>query len=129
MAGVVRISTDLLCRDHCLIFSLERPQPLRKKLYRGRQICGLHFLSYNIRFITLNDNVDTANKDSTALDIIPMPHLSSVASLKCGQAVSLRTTLLTSSMRTAYRFPRTTIMQNSASPILAVHDICGVPNL
>ena len=33
------------------------------------------FPSYNIRFIALNDNVDTANKDSTALDMMPIVNL------------------------------------------------------
>ena len=33
------------------------------------------FPSYNIRFIALNDNVDTANKDSSALDMMPILNL------------------------------------------------------
>lgn len=33
------------------------------------------FPSYNIRFIALNDNVDSANKDSTALDMMPIVNL------------------------------------------------------
>ena len=33
------------------------------------------FPSYNIRFIALNDNVDTANKDSSALDMMPIVNL------------------------------------------------------
>ena len=137
------------------------------------------FQSYNIRFIALNDNVDTANKDSTALDMMPIVNLFNEwhaastskkikavieANAKAGkyrttcapfgytkgddpnhlpvidpdaapivrnifemrQAVSRHTTLLTSSMRTAYRFHRTTITPNSANPILGAHAICGV---
>ena len=30
------------------------------------------FPSYNIRFIALNDNVDTASKDTSALDMMPI---------------------------------------------------------
>lgn len=30
------------------------------------------FPTYNIRFIALNDNVDTANKDTTAMDMLPI---------------------------------------------------------
>lgn len=30
------------------------------------------FPTYNIRFIALNDNVDTANKDTTAMDMMPI---------------------------------------------------------
>ena len=33
------------------------------------------FPSYNIRFIALNDNVDTASKDSSALDMMPIVNL------------------------------------------------------
>ncbi|MCR5142167.1 MAG: recombinase family protein [Ruminococcus sp.] len=33
------------------------------------------FPTYNIRFIALNDNVDTANKDSSALDMMPIVNL------------------------------------------------------
>ena len=33
------------------------------------------FPAYNIRFIALNDNVDTANKDSAALDMMPIVNL------------------------------------------------------
>ena len=33
------------------------------------------FPAYNIRFIALNDNVDTANKDSAAMDMMPIVNL------------------------------------------------------
>ena len=33
------------------------------------------FPSYNIRFISLNDNVDTASKDTSALDMMPIVNL------------------------------------------------------
>ena len=33
------------------------------------------FPTYNIRFIALNDNVDTASKDSSALDMMPIVNL------------------------------------------------------
>lgn len=33
------------------------------------------FPSYNIRFIALNDNVDTANKDTSAMDMMPIVNL------------------------------------------------------
>ena len=33
------------------------------------------FPSYNIRFIALNDNVDTASKDTSALDMMPIVNL------------------------------------------------------
>ena len=34
------------------------------------------FPTYNIRFIALNDNVDTANKDTSAMDMMPILNLS-----------------------------------------------------
>ncbi len=33
------------------------------------------FPTYNIRFIALSDNVDTANKDTTAMDMMPIVNL------------------------------------------------------
>lgn len=33
------------------------------------------FPTYNIRFIALNDNVDTANKDTSAMDMMPIVNL------------------------------------------------------
>ncbi len=33
------------------------------------------FPTYNIRFVALSDNVDTANKDSTAMDMMPIVNL------------------------------------------------------
>ncbi len=33
------------------------------------------FPTYNIRFIALNDNIDTANKDTSAMDMMPILNL------------------------------------------------------
>ena len=140
------------------------------------------FPSYNIRFIALNDNVDTASKDTSALDMMPIVNLfnewhaaSTSKKIKAvieanAKAGKYRTTCAPFGytkgddpnhlpvidpdaapivrnifeMRASgisphhiadklnedgCRFHRTTITQNSASPIHAAQGICGVPKL
>ena len=40
-----------------------------------RQNIDYLFPSYNIRFIALNDNIDTASKDSSAMDLMPVMNM------------------------------------------------------
>lgn len=46
----------------------------RNYIEAGRYVDYI-FPSYNIRFIALNDNVDTASKDTSALDMMPIVNL------------------------------------------------------
>ena len=72
--GVQRLLDDAKDGKINLIICKDLSRFGRNYIEVGRYVDYI-FPSYNIRFIALNDNVDTANKDSTALDMMPIVNL------------------------------------------------------
>ena len=72
--GVQRLLDDAKVGKINLIICKDLSRFGRNYIEVGRYVDYI-FPSYNIRFIALNDNVDTANKDSSALDMMPIVNL------------------------------------------------------
>ena len=72
--GVQRLLDDAKEKKTNLIICKDLSRFGRNYIEVGRYVDYI-FPSYNIRFIALNDNVDTANKDSSALDMMPILNL------------------------------------------------------
>ena len=72
--GVQRLLDDAKVGKINLIVCKDLSRFGRNYIEVGRYVDYI-FPSYNIRFIALNDNVDTANKDSSALDMMPIVNL------------------------------------------------------
>ena len=72
--GVQRLLDDAKEKKINLIICKDLSRFGRNYIEVGRYVDYI-FPSYNIRFIALNDNVDTANKDSSALDMMPIVNL------------------------------------------------------
>ena len=72
--GVQRLLDDAKIGKINLIICKDLSRFGRNYIEVGRYVDYI-FPSYNIRFIALNDNVDTANKDSSALDMMPIVNL------------------------------------------------------
>lgn len=72
--GVQRLLNDAQNGTINLIICKDLSRFGRNYIEVGRYVDYI-FPSYNIRFIALNDNVDTASKDSTALDMMPIVNL------------------------------------------------------
>lgn len=72
--GVQRLLNDAQNGSINLIICKDLSRFGRNYIEVGRYVDYI-FPSYNIRFIALNDNVDTASKDSTALDMMPIVNL------------------------------------------------------
>lgn len=72
--GVQRLLNDAQSGTINLIICKDLSRFGRNYIEVGRYVDYI-FPSYNIRFIALNDNVDTANKDSSALDMMPIVNL------------------------------------------------------
>ena len=72
--GVQRLLDDAKEKKINLIICKDLSRFGRNYIEVGRYVDYI-FPSYNIRFIALNDNVDTASKDSTALDMMPIVNL------------------------------------------------------
>ena len=72
--GVQRLLDDAKEKKINLIICKDLSRFGRNYIEVGRYVDYI-FPSYNIRFIALNDNVDTANKDSSALDMMPILNL------------------------------------------------------
>lgn len=72
--GVQRLLNDAQNGSINLIICKDLSRFGRNYIEVGRYVDYI-FPSYNIRFIALNDNVDSANKDSTALDMMPIINL------------------------------------------------------
>ena len=73
-SSVQRLLSDAQTGKIDLIICKDLSRFGRNYIEVGRYVDYI-FPSYNIRFIALNDNVDTANKDSTALDMMPIVNL------------------------------------------------------
>ena len=69
--GVQRLLDDAKDGKINLIICKDLSRFGRNYIEVGRYVDYI-FPSYNIRFVALNDNVDTANKDSSALDMMPI---------------------------------------------------------
>ncbi|MBQ8942184.1 MAG: recombinase family protein, partial [Firmicutes bacterium] len=72
--GVQRLLNDAQTGKINLIIVKDLSRFGRNYIEVGRYIDYI-FPMHNIRFIALNDNVDTANKDSTAMDMMPIINL------------------------------------------------------
>lgn len=72
--GVQRLLDDAKDGKINLIICKDLSRFGRNYIEVGRYVDYI-FPSYNIRFIALNDNVDTASKDSSALDMMPIVNL------------------------------------------------------
>ena len=72
--GVQRLLDDAKVGKINLIICKDLSRFGRNYIEVGRYVDYI-FPSYNIRFIALNDNVDTAKKDSSALDMMPIVNL------------------------------------------------------
>ena len=72
--GVQRLLDDAKDGKINLIICKDLSRFGRNYIEVGRYVDYI-FPSYNIRFIALNDNVDTANKNSSALDMMPIVNL------------------------------------------------------
>ena len=72
--GVQRLLDDAKIGKINLIICKDLSRFGRNYIEVGRYVDYI-FPSYNIRFIALNDNVDTTNKDSSALDMMPIVNL------------------------------------------------------
>ena len=72
--GVQRLLDDAKEKKINLIICKDLSRFGRNYIEVGRYVDYI-FPSYNIRFIALNDNVDTAAKDSSALDMMPILNL------------------------------------------------------
>lgn len=72
--GVQRLLDDAKVGKINLIICKDLSRFGRNYIQVGQYIDYL-FPSYNIRFIALNDNVDTASKDSSAMDMMPIVNL------------------------------------------------------
>ena len=72
--GVQRLLNDAQNGTINLIICKDLSRFGRNYIEVGRYVDYI-FPSYNIRFIALNDSVDTANKDSSALDMMPIVNL------------------------------------------------------
>ncbi len=72
--GVQRLLDDAKNGNINLIICKDLSRFGRNYIQVGQYIDYL-FPSYNIRFIALNDNVDTASKDSSAMDMMPIVNL------------------------------------------------------
>ena len=72
--GVQRLLDDAKIGKINLIICKDLSRFGRNYIEVGRYVDYI-FPSYNIRFIALNDNVDTASKDSSALDMMPIVNL------------------------------------------------------
>ena len=69
--GVQRLLEDAKTGKINLIIVKDLSRFGRNYIHVGQYIDYI-FPTYNIRFIALNDNVDTANTDSTAMDMMPI---------------------------------------------------------
>ena len=72
--GVTRLLDDAKAGKINLIIVKDLSRFGRNYIEVGQYVDYI-FPAYNIRFIALNDNVDTANKDSAALDMMPIVNL------------------------------------------------------
>ena len=72
--GVIRLLDDAKAGNINLIIVKDLSRFGRNYIEVGQYVDYI-FPAYNIRFIALNDNVDTANKDSAALDMMPIVNL------------------------------------------------------
>ena len=72
--GVQRMLDDAKAGRINLIICKDLSRFGRNYIEVGRYVDYI-FPSYNIRFIALNDNVDTASKDTSALDMMPIVNL------------------------------------------------------
>lgn len=72
--GVTRLLDDAMAGKINLIIVKDLSRFGRNYIQVGQYIDYV-FPTYNIRFIALNDNVDTASKDTTAMDMMPIVNL------------------------------------------------------
>ena len=72
--GVSRLLEDAKTGKINLIIVKDLSRFGRNYIQVGQYIDYI-FPTYNIRFIALNDNVDTANKDNSAMDLMPIVNL------------------------------------------------------
>lgn len=72
--GVTRLLEDAMAGKINLIIVKDLSRFGRNYIQVGQYIDYI-FPTYNIRFIALNDNVDTASKDTTAMDMMPIVNL------------------------------------------------------
>ena len=72
--GVIRLLEDAKNGKINLIIVKDLSRFGRNYIQIGQYIDYI-FPTYNIRFIALNDNVDTANKDTSAMDMMPIVNL------------------------------------------------------
>ena len=72
--GVTRLLDDAMAGKINLIIVKDLSRFGRNYIQVGQYIDYI-FPTYNIRFIALNDNVDTASKDTTAMDMMPIVNL------------------------------------------------------
>lgn len=72
--GVTRLLEDAKTGKINLIIVKDLSRFGRNYIQVGQYIDYI-FPTYNIRFIALNDNVDTANKDNSAMDLMPIVNL------------------------------------------------------
>ncbi|MBR5088218.1 MAG: recombinase family protein [Ruminiclostridium sp.] len=72
--GVQRLLDDAKAGSINLIIVKDLSRFGRNYIEVGQYVDYI-FPAYNIRFIALNDNVDTANKDSAAMDMMPIVNL------------------------------------------------------
>ena len=72
--AVQRLLSDAQSGKINLIICKDLSRFCRNYIEVGRYVDYI-FPSYNIRFIALNDNVDTASKDTSALDMMPIVNL------------------------------------------------------
>lgn len=72
--GVSRLLEDAKTGKINLIIVKDLSRFGRNYIQVGQYIDYI-FPTYNIRFIALNDNIDTANKDSSAMDMMPIVNL------------------------------------------------------
>ncbi|MGN0576976.1 MAG: recombinase family protein [Ruminococcus sp.] len=72
--AVQRLLSDAQSGKINLIICKDLSRFSRNYIEVGRYVDYI-FPSYNIRFIALNDNVDTASKDTSALDMMPIVNL------------------------------------------------------
>ncbi|MDE6726777.1 MAG: recombinase family protein [Oscillospiraceae bacterium] len=72
--GVTRLLEDAKTGKINLIIVKDLSRFGRNYIQVGQYIDYI-FPTYNIRFIALSDNVDTANKDTTAMDMMPIVNL------------------------------------------------------
>ena len=72
--GVTRLLDDAKAGKINLIIVKDLSRFGRNYIEVGQYVDYI-FPAYNIRFIALNDNVDTANKDSAAMDMMPIVNL------------------------------------------------------